>query len=354
MADGTDLDRSLAFATAAFEKMTALRHAATPHNYEIWYNYVSASNPALNQAVNDLMASRGVVSQGELDELYDRFFSPTRLTDKIDQFGTQVIGEIDQIMTVIDGTLDSTSRNAESLADMSARISDTTDLGALREMVSRMASTAKDIARTNQTFEAHLKESKQEINQLQKHLDAVRTEVLTDPLTTLSNRKHFDQAIVKAITDAQANRAPLALMMTDVDHFKKFNDTFGHLTGDQVLRLVALSLKQHVKGRDIAARYGGEEFAVILHDTALTQAMMVAEHIRRAVLTRELKKRSTGESLGHVTISLGVAMLRPDDTPQSLIERADSCLYAAKYSGRNCAISEEDPVCRAAIRAKVA
>ena len=85
-------------------------------------------------------------------------------------------------------------------------------------------------------------------------------------------------------------------MMTDIDHFKTFNDTYGHLTGDQVLRLVAMSVKQNVKGQDIAARYGGEEFAVVLPNTVLRSALTVADHIRRAVMSKELMKRSTGET----------------------------------------------------------
>jgi diguanylate cyclase len=132
-------------------------------------------------------------------------------------------------------------------------------------------------------------------------------------------------------------------MMTDVDHFKRFNDSFGHLTGDQVLKLVALSVKQNVKGQDTAARYGGEEFAVILPNTVLRSAITVAEHIRRAVMTKELMKRSTGEHLGRVTVSIGVATLQKGDTPQTLIERADTCLYAAKHNGRNRVMCESDP-----------
>ena len=132
-------------------------------------------------------------------------------------------------------------------------------------------------------------------------------------------------------------------MMTDIDHFKNFNDTYGHLTGDQVLRLVAMSVKQNVKGQDIAARYGGEEFAVVLPNTVLRSAITVADHIRRAVMTKELMKRSTGEHLGRVTISIGVATLHKGDTAQTLIERADACLYAAKRNGRNRVICETDP-----------
>jgi diguanylate cyclase len=226
---------------------------------------------------------------------------------------------------------------------VSDKIDDATDLHVLRGLIGRLAQTTKDIERVNQKFEIHLKESKHEINQLQAHLEAVRGEILTDPLTTLSNRKHFEQAMIKVVADAHTKATPLSLLLTDIDHFKQFNDTYGHLTGDHVLRLVALSVKHNVKGQDLAARYGGEEFAIILPHTGLLQAATVAEHIRCAVMGRELMKRSTRETLGRVTISVGVAALRPDDTVQSLIERADNCLYAAKRHGRNRVVCESDP-----------
>jgi len=197
--------------------------------------------------------------------------------------------------------------------------------------------------RSNQQLEERLVASKKEINDLQVNLEAVRTESLTDPLTQLANRKYFDVTLEKSIADAAEKNDPLSLMMTDVDHFKAFNDSFGHLTGDQVLRLVAMSVKNNVKGKDTAARYGGEEFAVVLPNTVLRAASTVADHIRREVMSKELMKRSTGEKLGHVTISIGVATLRKGDTPQSLIERADACLYAAKRNGRNRVICETDP-----------
>lgn len=153
---------------------------------------------------------------------------------------------------------------------------------------------------------------------------------MTDPLTQLANRKDFDSTLDKAIADAAEKIEPLSLLLTDIDHFKAFNDSFGHLTGDQVLRLVAMSVKHNVKGKDTAARYGGEEFAVVLPNTNLRSATTVADHIRRAVMAKELMKRSTGEQLGRVTISIGVATLRKDDTAQSL-------------NGRNRVMCETDP-----------
>ena len=155
--------------------------------------------------------------------------------------------------------------------------------------------------------------------------------------------KYFDTTLERAIFEARASNEPLSLLMADIDHFKNFNDSFGHLTGDQVLRLVAMSMKQNVKGQDTTARYGGEEFAVILPNTVLRSAITVADHIRRAVMTKELMKRSTGEHLGRVTVSIGVATLHKTDTPQSLMERTDVCLYTAKRHGRNRVMCETDP-----------
>ena len=195
----------------------------------------------------------------------------------------------------------------------------------------------------NKKLETRLSASRQEIEQLQQDLEIVRSESLTDPLTTLFNRKYFDAALAKGIAEAQEKNEPLSLLMADIDHFKSFNDQYGHLTGDQVLRLVAISVKQNVKGRDIAARYGGEEFVVALPNTALQSAITVADHIRRAVMTKELMRRSNGERLGRVTISIGAAVLHPGDTAQLLIDRADKCLYAAKRNGRNRVICEADP-----------
>jgi diguanylate cyclase len=182
----------------------------------------------------------------------------------------------------------------------------------------------------------------------------VRNESLTDPLTSLANRKYFDMALEKFIAQSAASGEPLALLLADIDHFKSFNDTYGHLTGDQVLRLVAMALKQNVKGQDIAARYGGEEFAIILPKTSLRSALTVADHVRRAVMTKELMKRSTGEHLGRITVSVGVATLHKDESAPSLIERADNALYAAKHYGRNRVMCETDPEAASLSSAKVA
>jgi diguanylate cyclase len=347
-------ERTMAFAEIALGQIRALRQPATPRHFEIWYNYATGYNPSLNQMINELLARNGTLNEADVDQIHETYISANRFTDRIDRVGSQVMGEIEQVMAMIGAAAGTASNYTESLVDVTQKLGVATDEPAVRAIVESLVQATKDMEKNNQALEERLSASKQEITVLQQNLDAVRNESLTDPLTSLSNRKYFDDTLAKAIADARARGEALSLMMTDVDHFKKFNDSYGHLTGDQVLRLVAISVKQNVKGQDIAARYGGEEFAVVLPNTVLRSAITVADHIRRAVMTKELMKRSTGEHLGRVTISVGVAALQPHDSAQSLIERADNCLYAAKRSGRNRVISEADPEVSTPATTKVA
>jgi diguanylate cyclase len=208
-------------------------------------------------------------------------------------------------------------------------------------MAQRLLGETRRMQDANQALEQKLEASRDDIAALQRDLDEVRRESMLDPLTKIFNRKSFDDGIVQAFSGAEAGE-PLCLMLVDIDHFKRFNDTWGHQTGDQVLRLVAMTLKSNLKGKDMAARYGGEEFAAILPETDLEGAVIVADNIRKAVQAKELLKRSTNEKLGRITASFGVAIYRPGDTPSSLIDRADRCLYAAKHAGRNRVFSETE------------
>jgi len=333
-------ERTLAFAETALNQIKALKLSAHPRNFEVWYTYATGHNPGLNQAINDFVAREAPLTDEELDRLYDKHLSPARFSERIDAVGGKIMGEIEQVMSMIDVAIGSASDYGESLAGATQHIVPDADRDQLRLIVETLVRSTQEVEVTNQTLQKRLVDSRDEIRELQENLEVVRTESLTDPLTTLANRKYLEDAIVHLIGEAQAKGAPLSVILTDIDHFKTFNDTYGHLTGDQVLRLVAITLKQNLKGRDVAARYGGEEFAVLLPRTVLSDGVTVAEHIRRAVMSKELIRRSTGETLGHVTISLGVAAWRKGDTMASLLERADSCLYAAKHAGRNRVVSE--------------
>ena len=335
-----EVRRTLALAETALNQIRALKLAANPRNFEIWYTYATGHNPGLNQAINDLIGRNGGLNEDDIGRLYDKHLSPARFSERIDEVGGKIMGEIDQVMSMIDAAIGSTSSYSRSLAGAADGIPADADREQLRLIVETLVRSTREVEAANQTLQKRLIDSREEIRELQERLEVVRTESLTDPLTMLANRKFLEAAIARLIAEAESKGAALSVILTDIDHFKEFNDTYGHLTGDQVLRLVAASLKQILKGQDVAARYGGEEFAVLLPRTSLVDGVTVAEHIRHAVMSKELVRRSTGETLGRVTISLGVAAWRKGDSMASLLERADSCLYAAKRAGRNCVIDE--------------
>ncbi|MGX4772082.1 GGDEF domain-containing protein [Bradyrhizobium guangdongense] len=336
-------ERTMAFAEVALGQIRSLKQTAIPRNYEIWYVYATGYNAPLNKIINETLARHGKLTEADLEQIYDTYLSHIKTTDRIDKVGARVIGEIDDVMTVLSDALGMTGTYDASLSGASEQLASASSREQIKAIVEALLRSTGEMRETNKALEDRLTLSKNEISNLQQSLEAIRAESLTDPLTGLGNRKYFDRMIGMAVQSALAGDEPLSLLLLDIDHFKSFNDSYGHLTGDQVLRLVGLSLKQTIKGQDITARYGGEEFAVVLPNTALRQALTVADHIRRAVMAKELKKKSTGEILGRVTISVGVSMLKQGDDTDALIERADACLYAAKRNGRNRVICEADP-----------
>jgi diguanylate cyclase len=164
----------------------------------------------------------------------------------------------------------------------------------------------------------------------------------TDALTGIKNRGHFDRVFKSAVVKAFRFGQPLSLMILDIDHFKKFNDTYGHLVGDDCLQMVANCIGEFVtRTQDLAARYGGEEFVVLLPDTPEEGAMRVAEKIRKKI--QETGFRVSDEVL-HLTVSIGVSSVRPDhaDATKEIFAKADEALYEAKARGRNNVVSSSE------------
>jgi len=343
MDQSASFEKTRGFAEAALGHLKRHQLDATPKNFEFWYSYSAGFHRPLNRAVNDILRARGRITADELQNLHATFLSQGPLGDRIEEIGGRVASEISEIAASIGETLAETAAFATALALALDHLATHAPEGELASALEGLARATERIAESKRRLTAQLTKSTSQLSALQSNLESIRYESLNDPLTTLSARKHFDHSIERAVADAAVDDTPMSLMITDIDHFKSFNDRYGHQTGDQVLQLVAVATKQNIKGQAVACRYGGEEFAIILPSTGSDQAFLVAESIREAVSARELVKRATGENLGHITISIGIATYRPGDTPQSMIERADACLYAAKRAGRNRVVSDATP-----------
>jgi diguanylate cyclase len=333
-------ERAQALAKAALGLMAERQVAPTPENFQLFYAYASGDNPMASRVMGDLISGRKPFSPIVLDDLRDRFFGSARLDASVQSIGTEISGAVDSVLQKLASAEQDTVAYGRRLSAASGELGGGQTPAEMQKLVDGLLGATKAMEARTKALEDELQRSSHEVTDLKAKLDDVRKESLTDPLTGIHNRKAFDQELTQAVEQARKEGQPLSLFMCDIDHFKSFNDTWGHQTGDQVLRLVGHCLSENVKGRDTAARYGGEEFVVILRQTGLEAAVRLANQIRSNVEGKKLVKRSTGDILGTITISIGVAQLHPGESPSSLVERADVCLYAAKNAGRNRVMSE--------------
>lgn len=216
--------RTMAFVEIAIGQIKALRQAAIPRNYKVWYAYATGYHPSLNQKINETLKANGTLSDANLEEIYAAYLSSAHLFDRIDTVGSKVKDEIEQVMPMIDAAAGYASNYTECLVGMSEKIRQSKDREGLRAIVETLVHTAKEMEVSNHQFEERLNASKLEINELQENLEAVRTETVPDPLTQLANRKFFDAILEAAIADSRKKNEPLSLLLTDIDYFKKFND----------------------------------------------------------------------------------------------------------------------------------
>jgi diguanylate cyclase len=259
-----------------------------------------------------------------------------------------VLDEIGQVTATIDAAAGTVATYRDDLARLVRELDGLHDRRRLSVIVDGLLQATRSHEATNEAFMTALKASRQDVGQLREKAEMLRNDSITDPLTGLANRQCFERELDRRIAEAEPANDPLCLLVMDIDHLDKINGTFGHMAGDQVLRVVSHSLKQHVQQNDVAARIGGEEFAVLLPKIPLRSALTVGDHIRCRVMAMQFIKRSTGESMGRVTISGGIARYRRGETPWALMERADHCLTAAKRHGRNLVICDDDELVRAA------
>lgn len=312
------------------QRMAAQPAAFTPHVYTLWFEYVAGSNPRLTSAMNALLESGKKLDDEAANRFYEQF---------IDGEYHALRETLNKLLAEVAGVTAETGKQAHAFGNNLQSYGDSLKQGlepdGIAQLISTMAGDTAKMRDSMRQMESQLQASKQQVDQLNLELESVRGEALSDPLTGILNRRGFEAKVQPFFDDGSLSEKGGCLMMMDIDHFKKINDTYGHLFGDKVIRAIAQMLKSKVKGRDAVARLGGEEFAVFLPETTRKGAIVVAEQIRQGVEMGKIRRLDTQEQIGGFTISIGVADYSKGASLVDMLDQADKALYTSKQSGRN-------------------
>ena len=330
------------YAGKALALMAELHISPQPGNFAVWYCYCSGEWPELNGALDLLIASGERLDEQHVSRIHQKICGRSSDTAPVPLIADRIEAELAEVLCALGQAGKNAHDYGLSLCSAVREVTPADPSEEVLQVIGRLLSRTRTMALQSRELEKQLLMSSMEIGNLKAELEGARREAKTDPLTGLANRKMLQYELNRAMDESEENNAPLSLLMLDIDHFKKFNDDYGHVVGDNVLKLMALVLRENVKGQDIAARYGGEEFAAVLPRTRGCDARKLAENIRKRIAGKKLLNRQTGAQINAISVSIGVAEYKPAEPASAFIERADRALYAAKRLGRNRVIAEED------------
>ncbi len=324
---GTDL-ATLALASARDHGLTV-----TPNTFSVWYEYHRGGTPELNRVLDILLSTKLGLNEERFASLHAKYLGGPQAYLALRGTSERMQQTIAAVMTLLHGAGQDASRFGAAVQHAAEEVivQQPSIVGLLRGLLAQ----AQDVVARTRLMEADLARNADLMQSMQRTLDEVRRDAMTDKLTALANRRHFDDTMQTMAGHATNDASDLALILIDIDHFKRINDRFGHPVGDQVLQLVATTVRRNLRADDFAARYGGEEFAILLPATGSGAAAAIANRLREAFASNRVVVRESRLSIGVVTISAGVATYRPGESMADWLRRTDTALYAAKQDGRN-------------------
>lgn len=308
--------------------------APSPVNYDLWFAYAVGENRDLVRDLDAAVENGTVRDLNHACALHAKYIAGTR-AGNIDDLGVTLQTQISQLSGLLKGAHKEARAFGKTLDTAADQLGRDDVIPHLRAIVENVATATRAMQTRNEALEKQLENSALEVRVLNARIEEIHKETMVDALTGLANRRGFEARLAEAAARRTGSNSSFCVLMGDVDHFKQFNEKWGHSAGDQVLRLVAQAFKSHTHEGDTVARIGGEEFVVILSDTTLERAVGVAGDICRSVSAKKVVRRATGEALGTITVSIGVARFESGESVNEMIERADACLLAAKQAGRN-------------------
>lgn len=315
----------------------------TPENYRVWFEYTTGSSPELNQEIDGLLAEGTKFDDARNGQIYEKHFGRDRERKLVEEVSHATFRIIKEALQGVIATGTVTQDYSQRLNGFVSRLEKgDPDPSAFKEMIEEVILDTRKVEQSSSELTQQLEKAKQEGNELRQKLEEAEREATRDVLTSLYNRKYLNKAIQALHDHYREEGAPFTVIMIDIDHFKKVNDTHGHKVGDKVLEFMGQTITDSVKGRDVPARYGGEEFIILLPATACEGGGKLAESLRKQISSKALKITKTQTTIGVITISCGVAEVRADDTVDTVVDRADKALYLAKRRGRNRVMTEKD------------
>ena len=329
-----DIKNSETYALESFREMKKNAVPYNPVNFSVWYNFLARMNSDLVSRMENMIASHIRIGAEQLVALFEEFVS-----DELPNKSRKISEQLEVIAREINDNLEKTGKTSgDYVGEMETLQSDLSSahlIGDADDVTNKILSASRKVTSEIKTLRENARQNQEEMVVLRQELASTKDESRTDPLTGIANRRHLDEMLLQLCDASFRKKEPLSLVMGDIDNFKKFNDQFGHLVGDQVLIFVGEKLRENLKGKDLAARYGGEEFALLLPNTPLSNAIAYANSLRKLICENKVDLGDGKKSEKTITMSFGVAQLDLNETPDSLIARADKNLYLSKDAGRN-------------------
>ncbi len=306
----------------------------SPVNYLIAFEYVRGKQADIVREIDRQLAMRGRCDGTAMDILFDRLLACMGETGA-DDASSEMLRILQAVTDQVAELRGDVSGYREVLQQSQTRLGTRPTRETVQQVAQDLVAATQGVVSNTSRLEAELLSAKQESQSLKTQLENIRKEAEMDILTGQLNRAALERTLDKLVSQADQEERGFTVVMADIDHFKQFNDAYGHLIGDEVLKRVAQALRKQVGGADYVARYGGEEMLVMLPEASLEQAVQVGESMRRSVQEIVMVRRSTKQRLPQVTISLGVGEYLPGEGKTALIERTDAAMYRAKQAGRN-------------------
>ena len=319
----------------ALPLMTRYKVPTTPENYSIWFHYVIGDRPGLNDFIDNLLEQKTPFTQDVNEHIYQQFLSDQHL-QQAEQVSKTLVSALAETTAALRHTGSEADHYHSVLSSFDKSCGSAQSLTDVFELLNTVLKETQSMQQSMKRLQQDFLVKSDDMDKLRKELDQVRKQASTDALTGLYNRTTFFDSLEAVDAESNPLSNPYSVAMIDIDHFKRVNDTFGHLYGDEVLIHFARLMERSFRYTDDLFRFGGEEFVVLLSTPEAAQTGGVLERFRQRVEAYEFP------GVGRVTVSIGFVTSQTGILPTTLIDCADRALYVAKESGRNRVVNYAD------------